>query len=416
MRVMGLFKTSILSVLSTFIKILSVFIINKFVSVYIGPAGLGTIGQFQNFSQVMMAISKGGINNGVVKYIASSSEVNEEKEIIKTSIVITIVLSLTVGIFLFLFSEFISYYLFSIDGYENIIKVFGFTIILFSLNQLLLSILNGKRKITEFMKINITQSLYGLFFTSLFVIFFGLKGALYAIATNQSIVFIFTTYNFYKKGFFNLEVLNSNFNLDVCKKLLKYSIMSTVSAILIPIVLVIIRKFLLYHNGENAVGYWQAIWYISSMYLLIITTALSTYYLPKLSSLKNKIEIRSEIINSLSIIIPIMMVLSISIYSLRGVIVNLLFSKDFYPMLDLFKWQLLGDFFKITSWIFSYLMLSKTLIKKYIITELMYVTIFLCLSIVLINYYGSIGITISYAISYLIYLIAVIFTTKKHWL
>ncbi|MCV5857016.1 O-antigen flippase, partial [Escherichia coli] len=64
---MTLVKTSLLSLIATFFKMLSGLVINKVVSVYIGPAGLAVIGQFQNFSQLVQIAAQGAINNGVVK-------------------------------------------------------------------------------------------------------------------------------------------------------------------------------------------------------------------------------------------------------------------------------------------------------------------------------------------------------------
>ncbi|TOP03712.1 O-antigen flippase, partial [Vibrio parahaemolyticus] len=82
--------------------------------------------------------------------------------------------------------------------------------------------------------------------------------------------------------------------------------------------------------------------YISTMYLMVITTALGTYYLPRLSEIKDRFELRKELLNGYKVILPILTILCFSIYLLKDFIVWLLFSEDFYPMLSLFKWQLVG--------------------------------------------------------------------------
>lgn len=50
---MTLIKTSILSLIATFFKMLSGLVINKAVSVYIGPSGLALIGQFQTLLKLL---------------------------------------------------------------------------------------------------------------------------------------------------------------------------------------------------------------------------------------------------------------------------------------------------------------------------------------------------------------------------
>ncbi|TOJ53132.1 hypothetical protein CGI36_25090, partial [Vibrio parahaemolyticus] len=61
---MNLLKTSMLSFLATGIKMLSGLVINKAVSVLIGPSGLALIGQLQNSQGLIRAFAQGGINSG----------------------------------------------------------------------------------------------------------------------------------------------------------------------------------------------------------------------------------------------------------------------------------------------------------------------------------------------------------------
>lgn len=410
---MDIYKTSFFSGIATIIKILSTLVINKFVAIYVGPGGLGIIGQFQNFSQIVMSISKAGINNGVTKYIASSDDDCRKSDIIVTSFVITCFCSFFCSAVLLILNDEISNLIFGSYEYGDVITVLGVTLVFFSLNQLMLSILNGYKKIKEFITINITQSLYGLFITSALVIFFGLKGALFALATNQSIVFIITARRLYKTKKFNIINQKGKFKRFIVSDLFKYSLMALTTAILIPSTLMFIRYLLSSRLGDEYAGYWQAIWYVSSMYLLVITTALSTYYLPKLSELNDKELIRSEVMNGLKVIVPLAMVLSFIVYGLKEIIVSILFSSEFAPVNELFKWQLIGDVIKISAWIFSYLLVSKAMTSKYIISEFFYVVIFSLSSFFLIEIYGAVGVTYSYAISYLIYLMYVVYSTRK---
>ena len=51
---MTLIKTSVLSAIATIIKIISGFVINKVVAIYVGPSGLAIIGQLQNFMELII--------------------------------------------------------------------------------------------------------------------------------------------------------------------------------------------------------------------------------------------------------------------------------------------------------------------------------------------------------------------------
>ena len=64
---MTLIKTSVLSAIATIIKIISGFVINNVVAIYIGPSGLAIIGQLQNFMELIITFSNGAITNVVIK-------------------------------------------------------------------------------------------------------------------------------------------------------------------------------------------------------------------------------------------------------------------------------------------------------------------------------------------------------------
>ncbi|MEQ5120361.1 O-antigen translocase [Morganella morganii] len=403
---MTLIKTSILSLIATFFKMLSGLVINKAVSVYIGPSGLALIGQFQNFLQIALIAAQGAINNGVVKYSAEySHDEIKLRELLSTSLKISIVTSLISAAIIVIFSTKLSYFIFSNTDYTYIFILLGVTIFLFTLNSLFLSILNGLKKIYDYIIINITQSIFSLIFTSILIIYFGLSGALVALATNQSIVLIFTIFMLKKNGIINPSAFHSKFSPKIAKKLFSYSAMAIVSVILVPGSQIFIRNYITATQGADYAGYWQGMWYISTMYLMVITTALSTYYLPRLSEIHKFTEIKKEIINGYKILIPIVIGIGFLIYSLRGLIVNLLFSQQFTPMEQLFKWQVIGDIFKIASWLLAYLMVAKSMTFIYIISEITFTCTLIILSTIMIDSYGIIGATYAYAINYQLYLI-----------
>ncbi|RYE13476.1 MAG: O-antigen translocase, partial [Rickettsiales bacterium] len=75
---MKLVKTSLFTAVVTFIRIASGFVAGKVVAMITGPAGVALIGQFTNFVSIILTVSNGAINTGVVKYTAEN-EKNEFK-------------------------------------------------------------------------------------------------------------------------------------------------------------------------------------------------------------------------------------------------------------------------------------------------------------------------------------------------
>lgn len=386
----------------------------KAVSVYIGPTGVALIGQFQNSTQLAMNLAKGGINSGVTKYTAEFNANDQETASLwATALRVTLFSTAIVGLILILGSEYFSFKVMKSYEFSFLFITFGITLIFFTLNQLLLSILNGLKEIKTFVSINITQSLYSLVYTTALILIFGLKGALFALVTNQAFVFFTIIFKLRKHKAFSLEKLGVSIDKVILKKLLSYSAMALTTALCVPLSQLFIRN----HIGENisweSAGYWQSMWYISTMYLMVITTALTTYYLPKLSELKSVNELRDELLKGYTTVTPIVVIMTLIVFLLREFIVWLLFTSDFYPMLELFKWQLVGDFFRIMSLLLSYLMLAKAMTKIFIVTEILFSASYVVLSVFLVDKYQLVGVTYAYSINYLLYFISMIFIMKS---
>jgi len=410
---MTLIKTSILTAISTVIKVITGFIINKLVSIYIGPSGLALIGQFQNFSGIVTTFATGGINQGVVKYLAEYKDEEKKAHLLSTSLFITLLSSIVVGIIVIIFATNFSQQILKTSDYTHIFVVFGFTVIFFALNLFLMSVLNGQKEIKKYIYVNIVGSLFSLVFTSLLVVNLGLLGSLYAMVLNQSVIFFVTLSFVLKSHWFKMKYFISGIDKSDAKKLGKFALMAAVSAISLPIMLLIVRNYIGENFGWKSAGYWQGIWYISSMYLMVITTSLSVYYLPKLSEIQDSKELKNEIISGYKIIMPMVTIMALSIYFLRDYVISIAFSDKFLPMQELFLWQLVGDVIKIASWLLSYLLLAKAMTRVFIYTEIGFKLTFMTFAYLFLNSYGLVGITYAFALNYVIYFFTMIFIFRR---
>ena len=399
---MNLIKTSALSFIATLVKMVSGLVINKAISIYIGPSGLALIGQFQNFSQLAQAAGQGGINSGVTKYVAEyGKDDNRIPSLLSTAGKISLYSSVIVGIGIVIFSKVASLQFFESENYNYVFIIFGFTIVLFVLNNLLLSIINGLKDIKTFIIINITQSIYSLIFTTILIVFLGLNGALIALVTNQSFIFFVVLWMLRKHQIINLKSFGGSFDASEAKKLGGFSLMTITSVATVPLSHLFVRNYIGEHISWDAAGYWQALWYISSTYLMVVTTVLSIYFLPRLSEIKDTNELKLELANGYKIIIPAVILMSFIIYGLRGFIVKVLFTEEFLPVVDLFLWQLIGDVLMISGFLLGYISIAKAMTKIFIFKQIFLAVVFVFASIFFIDKYGLIGVTYAYVFLYL---------------
>ncbi len=392
-------------------------VISKVLAIYAGPAGLAVVGQFQNIVQLFTTLSKAGVDTGVTKYIAEYSACpGQLRTILSTTVRIVMVFSGFAMVMLVVGSGWMSLFFFDTPVYQDVFILFAITIFLCGLNGICLAILNGLGHIRTFVIANIIQSVFALLLSVGLIQWFGLKGALYALVLNQSLVFFVLLYMLRKHPMFRIENFKYPYDRSVAKKLFNYSLMALVTAIVGPLTTMLIRQDITNQLSVEQAGYWQGMWYISTIFTTVVTTSLTVYYLPKIASLRKASEIRMELISGYKIIMPIIVAASVAIFFARYPIINLLFTEEFAPVQILFKWQLVGDVIKIAAWLMSYLMLAKAMTAEFISTEIIFSGTFVCLSIFLTNQFGLIGLSYAYAINYSLYLCAVTLVTRRVWL
>lgn len=398
---MTLIKTSLLNAIAVSVKMLTLLGINKILAVYVGPAGYAALGQFQNAMQMITTLASGAINTGVTKYTAEYYDDEVRQRLVwRTAGTIALFGSITTALFISLFNQQLAIWLLKDVDYGSVFIWFAAALVLVTLNTLLLAILNGKKSVTRYVAANIAGSLFGLIVTVIMAMNFGLYGALVALAIYQSLSFFVTLFLCFKTGWFKLNYIYGAIDKATAFDLSKYAAMAFTSAACVPISHMLLRDYVGDTLGWEAAGYWEAMWRLSAAYLMLVTTTLSVYYLPRLSELKDAAEIKHEIINGYRLILPVAAVGGIVIYLLRDFIVGVLFTEEFEPMRDLFAWQMVGDTLKIGSWILAYLMLSKAMVKLFIFTEIIFSVSFVLLSYSLIGALGLVGIAVAYTINY----------------
>lgn len=409
-----LVKVFSLTAISTLIRMLTAFVSIKIVSSILGPSGIALIGQLNNFATIMMAVASAGINQGVTKYISENRNLDDEvRKFISTAFRITLFFSILCGILLIIFHNLISEKILQSLEFSYIFIVFGCVIIFYALNNLLLSILNGFQLYKKFVYVNIVNSILGLIFTFTLVYFWELRGALISLISYQSTMFFITIWMLRKTYWIKYLNFKENFEKKIAKKYLHYTLMAITTAATVPVSQLYIRSYVISNISITQAGYWEAMNKLSGMYLMIITSSLSVYFLPKLAELKTNTELRKEIFKAYKIIMPFLLLGLILIYFLKFFIINILFTSEFTPMSVLFKYQLIGDFFKIASWLLAFLMVAKSMTKQFIITEIFASSLFVILSLYFVKINGIIGITQAYLINYIIYLIIMVFIFKK---
>ncbi len=410
---MNLIKTSFYTSISTAINFISGFIVVKVVAVKIGPEGIALVGQFQNTTAILTMLATAAINSGVVKYLAEFKDDSEKsRKIINTAFLIVFVSSMIISLFAMGASGYLSEAAFKSRQFWIVYFLFGLFTMAISFNSLFLAILNGLKEIKKFTIINICSSLIGVAVTVIAAYKFGLEGVLLASTGTAIIIFLINIFIFHKLGI-NWKPNFKSWDKRVVKMLSAFSLMTLVTGFVVPTMQILVRDRIILQFSVTDAGYWQAVTKISDYYLGFITSVLAVYYMPRLSEIQSKSELRVEIIKGYKTILPVVAVIALIIWATKDLIIHILFTPAFLPMKPLFTFQLLGDFFKIGSWLLAFLMVAKAMTRTFIITEILFSASYVALSYFFMNHYGIIGATYSFCINYGLYWILMWILMRK---
>lgn len=398
-------KVFSLTAISTLVKMLTGLVSVKVVATIIGPSGIALLGQLNNFATIVMTMASGGINSGITKYVAEYKDSDDKvKGLLSTALRITVWCSLAVGLCMILLHRFLSTLIMLSPEYGYVFIIFGFTVFLYALNMMLTSVLNGYKEFKKYVSVNIVGSLLGLLFTLGFILTLGLRGALISAVTFQSVMFFVTLWMIRKLPWVSWDFFKRHIETDILKKYFRYTVMTLVTAATVPVSQMLLRGYVISEISPIEAGWWEGMNRISNMYLMIITSSFSVYYLPRLSEIQNKRELRAEIYKAYKLIIPMLLVGFSIVYFLRFWVIKILFTPDFLPMEQLFIWQLLGDFLKICSWLLAFLMIAKSMTRVFVTTEIIFALTFVILGLLFMHCNGIVGIVQAYVINYMLYM------------
>ncbi len=399
-----LFKIFSLNGLNVLTKIGVGVISSKILAIYVGPSGMALIGNLRNFLSSFDSISSLGFQNGIIKYVAEKKDSESElKKIISTLFLNLVILSCLFGILLFCFADYWNSIVFGTNNFSYLFKILAFLVPLYISSIYLNAVINGLGEFKKVMYINIIGNIIGLLLTLFFVLKYDVFGAMLSIIVAPSLLFFVSLYFLSGKLSLGNYINFRFFDFKLIENLSHYFLMALVSGVLGPLVMLLIRNNLIENEGIDQAGYWEAMSRISSYYLLFINTLLTVYYYPRLVTAQNNDETKSVLFDFYKKVLPFFGVGLVILFLLKNIIISVLFTDYFKPVSELFFWQLIGDFFKVFSWILALQFFAKKMTRAFIITEMMSLSVLLVSSFLFIEYFENEGIVIAHAFTYLVY-------------
>ncbi|WP_439287307.1 lipid III flippase WzxE [Lonepinella sp. BR2357] len=387
------------------IKLIIGLVVIKIFALNFGSAGLGQAANYMTLLTVLGVLSGAGILNAVTKFVAEYEQDPQRLQaILGVSSLWIMSVSAILALIGLLFAQPISLFLFQTADYSLTIQLLALLQCLMALGNYFIAILKGQRQAKACAMSSIFSNLVGSICLLLCLWFAGYQGALIGFACIPALIVVPSLIALFKQHWYwHWQWLKPKFDFSISALLSHYMLMTLVTACTMPVVSILLRNQLIDSQGLSAVGLWQGLSRISDAYLQLLTTAFSVYLLPTFAKLSEKSAIQKEAKKALGFIFPLALALALLVFFSRDYLIIVLFSPDFTPMSDLFGWQLVGDLFKVASYVFGYLWLAKAATGRYICAEIVQGVLLFGLSSYGIAQQGVAGATLGYGLCYMIY-------------
>jgi PST family polysaccharide transporter len=390
-------------------KLMTSFIVSKVSAIYLGPAGFAIVGNFKNLLQGVLGITASGFESGVIRYIAEhKKEKKQFKLIISSVFVLSIVLSIIIGVLLFLFANQLALYILKDNSQAFIFRYLSVLLPVISLNFLIIYIVNGLQKFKLYTVLVSIVNVLNALSTFLGVYFYDLEGALLASVIAPTLSFISSFCFKDVRAFFSKSIENfKNISASFLKSISVYILMATYSTVLISLSYLFIRSGIVENIDIVTAGLWEAMNKISVFYMMFFSSLMTLYLLPKLAGNKTVSGYYKIMSEYFKYLIPFMIVLFIGILFFRITVIKIFLTKEFEPVEKFFCLQLIGDFVKVLAFSFAYQFHAKKMILSYFVSDAILYISFYLLSMYLIKYFNITGVFYAYIISTLMYFISV---------
>ena len=405
-----MYKVFSFSLVSITIKFLVGFVLTKLFAIFLGPSGIAVLGNMKSVMQILMSSASFGMQRGIIRF---TSEFREQRhafqKLLGTLHIIYGSIALVIAVVLFFLSDYLANVILQDGKYAWLFQILSIIVPFQGFHVLYFSILQGLDNYKKVVWVELVMIFCNLIFVGVSTFKFGLTGALFSVAC-MPVFYFFISVVFLKSDIPNFKIAWSS---STAKNLFLYALMTLFSGIAFPLLFILIRNHISSVLGIDEVGYWEAVNQFSFFYFILLNSVMLMYVLPKITAQTDNVFYRSQVVEYVKKIMPLFAVFLIVLFLLRKYAILVLLSPEFTSIETLFGWQLLGDFFRAMTLIFSIYFHARRLAVPYITIDALLIVLLFTLTTVFVDSYGLIGAVKAHFISYFIYFIVTVFWLRK---
>lgn len=374
----------------------------KFVAIFLGVEGMGVSTLYSSSTATIQQISSLGLNLAIVKEVAASKgDSGKGGRIMQTAIRMVLATALLGALVCALLAPVWSRLTFG-NGDETASYVWlGLFVALSTAGAGYLALLQGMGEVKRLSKSSVVGGVAGLVCGVPLYWLFGVRGIVPAMIILALCTFLFYYISYRKacaggdtreKGKLRFAEMR-----PVAARLISMGFILLVASMAGTLVSYLINLYIRSRGSVDDVGLFQAANSITNQYVGLIFSALALDYFPRLSAICHDRKMLREVVNrQTEIVMYVATPLIIALILTAPLIIRVLFTKDFMPIMPLMRWMGFGMLVQALAFPLGYIYVARDDRKVYLAMECVWANIcWLGCSLLFYHIYGLIGLGIS---------------------
>lgn len=390
----------------------------KFVAILLGTIGVGTIGLLNSPLQLIASITALGIAFSGVRDISEAYNRGNQFELANVITAlrrwswITGFLGMIVTIGL---APLLSQWSFGNREYTWAFIWLSIILLLQSISRSQSSLLQGTRRLSELAKASVIGSSLGLITSIPLFYRFGVKGIVPALILT-ALTSLFLSWFYSRRIILEKTALDTRTIFRSGFSMVRLGLALTAAAIISTLSIYILNAFISKKGGVEQVGLYNAGWNIIGQYTALVFSAMATDYFPRLSAINNNNEeVRKLASQQIRIAMLIVSPLLALLIFFMPLVIRILYSQEFLPVVMFASIASLCIPFKTISWAMGYIYIAKRNSKLFMLMEIISGSVILLMNILSYYYYGLNGLGASFIITYFLVMLSSYYLLKRKY-
>jgi len=388
---------------------------NKFVAVFLGPAGIGLMGLLGSMTSMVGTLAGLGVTTSGVRQIAEASGAGDHVRVARTVTTlrrIMLRLGLLGSALLAALCVPVSKVTFGTADHAGQIVVLSIVIAMTLVAEGQVARLQGFRRMGDVARAAVLGAVLTLTLTLPIVYVWRQDSvvALLLVASGSSMV---SSWWYARRIPVTPVPMMWRETLREARPLLHIGLASMSSALMVAAIAYVVRLVITRQLGLGAAGIFQSAATLSSVYCGFILTAMGADFLPRVSAVAEDDASCNRLVNE-QVEVGLLLALPgiCATLAFSPLIVQVLYSTQFGLATEVLRWQVLGVFLRVASWPMGYLLIAKGKAQLYFWTELSYNLLYAALIWIGVRLWGLPGAGVAFFGVYIYYCLLMALVTR----